>query len=68
MYFPVDDTLSVVKHTSILPTASGGELVAGMTCKVKERSKTYDARVIAIGKAFLIAVLLPVLSCLVALS
>ena len=46
MYFPVDDTVTVVKQTSLLEK----DVSKGDGCKVKERGKVYEGRVLEIGK------------------
>ena len=49
VHFPVDDTLSIIKRNSLVPTE--GTLEKGMSCQVKERSKVYETKIIEISKS-----------------
>lgn len=44
IYFPVDDSLAVVKKTAILPTID--PLVKGMSCRVKEGIKIHEGKIV----------------------
>lgn len=48
VHFPIDNSTAIVKRASIL--CNEKELVKGMECQVKEKSKVFTAKVIDIGK------------------
>lgn len=42
----MDNTISIVRKTSVI-----GAFEKGLSCQVKERSKVYDGKILAIGKS-----------------
>ena len=49
VYFYEDETVSVVKESSIVECVSGKSLEVGKECRVKEKRKVFSGRVVSYG-------------------
>ena len=54
MYFPEDETVSIVSEKAVLNCS---KMSRGAECMVKERSKCHRAKVLEIGKSKIIIII-----------